>query len=101
MLQVNELRLRDANELLTHSQALLPLLCFLRAGEIPSADRVISNTNDRMYHPCLLSVIHRVNMAPAAERNNAVCSQLLFFGYAIAGAQHKGSDVIAIGLMCE
>lgn len=79
MLQVNELRLRDANELLTHSQALLPPLCFLRAGEIPSADRGISNTNDGMYHLCLLSVIHRVNMAPAAERNNAACSVTLFW----------------------
>lgn len=47
----------------------------------------------------MLSVTHRVNTALAAERNNELCSA--FFGCTITGAQNKGSDVMAIGLLCE
>lgn len=76
--QMNSDRPRDTNEFVTSSNPFPPFPCFLRVGNIPFSNQGISNTNDWMCHPCMLSVTHKVNMALAAERNNALCSQLLF-----------------------
>lgn len=95
---MNSERLRNASEFVG-SNASPPLPCFLRAGTIPYSNQGISDTNGGMCHPCMLSVTHRVNTALAAERNNELCSA--FFGCTITGAQNKGSDVMAIDLLCE
>lgn len=94
--------LRKGNEFVTSSNACLPLPCFLRVGNAGLSKEGISNTVDWMYHPCMLRVTHKVSTALAAKRHNVWCSQLLSFWlqhHIIC--QKKGSDVMAIGLMCK